>query len=279
MRIVNTFISDQDDIPAYTRISLSKARQLNPDIPIDFISRNKEPYFDELNINWVPQQSLENGDSVKQFNASCKFSRHGTPKTTYPSPNLFWHRTAERIFYLEEYLKVNKLENIFHFENDVLIYYPVSFADTSDKILITQMSQTHTTFAFCYIPSYLMLSNLCDFFNELLVFGEEKLMMFGYDHISEMSLLNMALRGDMVKSFPTIINETGTFVYDPGSYGQYFGGTNNGHASGFIDQTHYIGKAILSREIHPIIENNYPQTESNRIFNLHIHSKTLERFI
>jgi hypothetical protein len=141
------------------------------------------------------------------------------------------------------------------------------------------MSNTHTTFAFCHIPKWSLLSELCGFFNKALSFGENKLMTLGYDHISEMSLLNIALKNKMVTSFPTLKNETGAFVYDPGSYGQYFGGTNNGHDKGFIDPTHHIGRSIMSKEILPIFENGKPQTQHNMIFNLHIHSKNLERFI
>lgn len=282
MRIVNTFISDDDTpVPHYTKISLQKARELNPDIEIDFICNKKEYFFDDLNINWIPQVSLENGSILKTFNSICDFRRHGIPNTTYPSPRLFWHRTAERVFYLQEYLQQTQLQNVFHFENDVLIYYPLSYANdiNTNKISITDMSPTHTTFAFCHVPRYELMTVLCLFFIKLLMFGERKLMQFGYDHISEMSLLNMALKNELVQSFPILKNDTGTFVYDPGSYGQYFGGTNNGHSNGFTDNTHHIGRAIRSGEIRPIIENGFPQTESNKIFNLHIHSKNLERFI
>lgn len=280
MRIVNTFISDDDiDVPHYTKISLQKARELNPDIEIDFICRHKQYFFDDLKINWIPQNDLGGGYLLKEFNEVCDFKRHGIPNTTYPSPKLFWHRTAERVFYLQEYLSQNKINDVIHFENDVLIYYGLDNVDKSDKISITEMSPTHTTFAFCHIPDYGSLNKLCSFFNKLLIFGEIKLQRFGYDHISEMSLLNLALRNNLVKSFPTIENQTGTFVYDPGSYGQYFGGTNNGHSSGFIDGTHYIGLNIKSGKLRPTIENGLPRTESNLIFNLHVHSKNLERFI
>ena len=278
MRIVNTFISDANtNIPEYSILSLKRARELNPDLEIDFISNKKESFFDKLRINWIPQDSI-NGDLLKQFNSICDFKRHGTPHTTYPSPSLFWHRTTERIFYLQEYLSQNKFDDIFHFENDVLIYYPLTMADVSDTIRVTDMSQTHTTFAFCHIPKHYLLTALCLYFNKMLSLGEHKLMEFGYGHISEMSLLNMALRSNLVTSFPITINNEGGFIYDPGSYGQYFGGTNNGHGSGFTDPTHYIGSMIRSNKIKPVMENNKPKTESNLIFNLHIHSKNLEKF-
>lgn len=280
MRIVNTFISDTNEVPEYTRLSLQKAREKNPTIDIDFICLNPPPYFDELQINWIPQRELENSQILIDFNKVCDFKRHGTPKTTYPSPDLFWHRTAERIFYLQEYLSKNNLDEVFHFENDVLIYHDLNLVNTSDdKITVTDMSPTHTTFAFCYISKYKILSRLCEFFNDALSFGEQKLMTLGYDHISEMSLLNIALRNKMVESFPTLINNSGEFIYDPGSYGQYFGGTNNGHDKGFTDPTHYIGRAISLGQIKPVLRCGLPETEKNKIFNLHIHSKNLQDFI
>lgn len=279
MRIVNTFISDSNNIPRYTEVSLKQARKINPDIQIDFICHSKQDYFDQLDINWINQKELHDDITLKTFNEVCDFKRHGTPNTTYPSPELFWHRTAERIFYLQAYMSNHQINDVFHFENDVIIYYPLEHADTSDKITVTNMSDTHTTFAISHIPSHSLLLNLCNFFNHALSYGERRLMLLGYDHISEMSLLNIAYRNNIVDTFPTTFNETGTFIYDPGSYGQYFGGTNNGHSSGFIDPTHHIGKLIMCHKLHPTIENERPRTEHNMIFNLHIHSKNLERFI
>ena len=277
MRLVNTFISDSSVVPDYTRLSLKQARLFNSDLHIDFICHSKQDYFDELKINWIPQDTLSNGDTLRAFNQVCSFRRHGTPNTTYPSPNLFWHRTAERIFYLAEYVTKYGYDHIFHFENDVLIYDNLDKVDINNNIMVTPMSNTHTTFAFCYFANADVLKSLCDYFNHLLSLGESYLLSFGYDHISEMSLLNMALRNKLVQCFP-IFQNYGGFIYDPGSYGQYLGGTNNGHGAGFIDPSHYIGHKILLHEIHPVF-NTKPYTEHNPIFNLHIHSKNLEQFI
>ena len=78
-------------------------------------------------------------------------------------------------------------------------------------------------------------------------------------------------------------NEDHHYIFDPGSYGQYLGGTNNGHGSGFIDQKHMIGSAMLAEEINAEF-NDRPYVirmdgERFQIFNLHVHSKNLERFV
>ena len=109
MRIVNTFISEDDTIPEYTEESLYMARKNNPYVKIDFICKSKQQYFNKYDINWVPQSDLANGDILNKFNKVCKFNRHGKPKTTYPCNHDFWHRTAERIFYLQEHISRNKI--------------------------------------------------------------------------------------------------------------------------------------------------------------------------
>ena len=57
--IVNTFISDGGPIPEYTNISLRQARHTNPDADIRFISADNQDIFDELDIKWVPQGSID----------------------------------------------------------------------------------------------------------------------------------------------------------------------------------------------------------------------------
>ena len=80
--IINTFISDTEIVPTYTEISLRQARKLNPSLPIHFICKNKPLYFDDLNITWINQDSI-NGDLITFFNNLSWFNRHGTPQTTH----------------------------------------------------------------------------------------------------------------------------------------------------------------------------------------------------
>lgn len=285
MRIIYTYISDDQNIPEYTKYSLKKAREVNPNSQIDFICKYHQEIFNDYDINWVPQEPLSSGELLKDFNKICNFNRHGQPNTTYPSSHDFWHRTAERIFYLQEYASRNKLSQFFHLENDVVMFYPVAhtITDSANKnqISVIRMSQTHTTFAFCHIPNYIELQKLCNFFIELLFHvGEDKMRIYGgYDHISEMSLLNMALRNKIVGSFPILPDSSHRYIYDPGSYGQYLGGTNNGHAPGFIDPTHYIGSYMIQTSKHPKMVEGLPMIDDQEIFNLHIHSKNLKDFV
>jgi len=284
MRIVNTFISDGGELPAYTRLSLEKARKTNPNVMIDFICKDNQPFFRDFDINWIPQDSLQDGEVLRQFNEVCWFKDHGTPNTTHPSPELFWHRTCERIYYLSEYINRNRLYDVFHFENDVLIYGDISTVQTNMQMSLTPMSDHQATFAFVHIPVPAMLRDLCFFFNVLLERGNDRLIeAYGFDHVSEMSLLYIAHDHEVFSTFPTQPKyiEKDDWLFDPGSYGQYLGGTNNGHSNGFTDPKHFIGRAISSGEIDCGFDGvPYVTTGGFRypLFNLHIHSKNLEAF-
>lgn len=283
MRIVNTFISETNEIPKYTEYSLRQARRFNPSVQIDFISSAPAEYFKELDINWINQSEIHS-ERLDKFREVSWFTRHGTPNTTHPSPEGFWQKTAERIFYLDAYVSDKGIGSVFHFENDVLLYGDLNEVIHMDNLTVTPMSSTHTTFAFVFIPKPEKIEKLCRFFNNALSFGESKLLSLGYDHISEMSLLNLALRNNMVSVFPVVPSENDEFVFDPGSYGQHLGGTNNGHSEGFIDPSHVIGSYIKTGKIEtkfedcPYVKYKYSQ-EWSKIFNLHVHSKNLERFV
>ena len=281
MRIVNTFISDGGELPAYTQLSLKKARETNPSVAIDFICKDNQPFFGDLDINWIPQDSLKDSDTLRDFNEVCWFKNHGTPNTTHPSPELFWHRTCERIYYLSEHINKNRLYDVFHFENDVLIYGDISTVQTSISMSLTPLSNHQTTFAFVHIPVPAMLKDLCRFFNVLLGYGNDHLIQqYGFDHVSEMSLLYIANDHDIFSQFPTLphhAQEAG-WLFDPGSYGQYLGGTNNGHPPGFVDPKHFIGKEIINGNL-DITFDGSPSVNGIKIFNLHVHNKNLGRFI
>lgn len=280
--IINTFISDSDHVPDYTALSLNKARELNPNLPIHFICKKEQPYFKKLNITWVDQTFFENNPLVTKFNEISWFQRHGTPQTTYPSPEGFWHRTCERIFYLAAYAEYSKQTGFLHTENDVVMYY--SLDDMEDLIpkdfAATVMSDTQATFAVTYVPHYLHLVNLCEMMLEIMKLGEEKIKTYvKSDHVSEMTLLRIAMENCLIDSLSIVPEEDYPLCFDPGSYGQFLGGTNNGHDAGFKDPNHYPWLC----KCEAYMKDNRPFVKRNNIerplFNLHVHSKQLEKFV
>jgi len=288
VRIVNTFISDGGPLPSYTEVSLRQARKTNPDVEIDFICKDDQELFSEVGVNWIPQESIQSSE-LDMFNEVCWFKRHGTPNTTFKSPNLFWHRTCERIYYLEAYISQQNMQNVFHFENDVLLYGHLSTVPVIDDVaMVLPMSRNKATFAFCHISEPNNLHSVCKYFTWLMSsYGETRLSQHLGDHVSEMSLLYMALREHIVAALPTLptygaqdgilTEQTNEMVFDPGSYGQFLGGTNNGHGAGFTDSQHFIGELIESGDLQVTFDGT-PSVNGVQIFNLHIHGKNLEEF-
>jgi len=282
--IVNTFISDSEIVPNYTVLSLKRARELNPDLPINFICKKKQPFFDKLSINWVDQADYTKHQLVQDFNKLSWFQRHGTPQTTYPSPDGFWHKTCERIFYLAAYADINNLKTFLHTENDVIMFYSfaVLMKDVGpNEFLATIMSDKQATFAVMYCPTHEHLTNLCKHMLDIMRLGESEIRQYyELDHVSEMSLLRIAMSFGTIDTFKTIPGlGPGVFCFDPGSYGQFLGGTNNGHTEGFKDFNHYAWRNKC--EAYMIDGLPYVKRDGirNPLFNLHIHSKKLEGFI
>jgi hypothetical protein len=280
--IINTFISDSNQVPAYTALSLKRARELNPEMPIQFICKTKQSYFDRLNINWVDQSLFKDHPLVKKFNELSWFQRHGTPQTTYPSPDGFWHKTCERIFYLAAYASTHHFKTFVHTENDVLMFYSLAkmMQEISGNFAATIMSETQATFAVMYCPTYEHLTSLCEFMLQIMEQGEEQIKrQYGADHVSEMTLLRIAMSHAIIDTFSIIPEDNCYMCFDPGSYGQFLGGTNNGHEEGFKDKKHYPWMF----ECEAYMKDGKPFVKRNGIekplFNLHVHSKRLELFI
>lgn len=280
--IINTFISDGQKIPEYTLLSLQRLRELNPDERILFICSTTEPYssfFKKNNIEALNQHYIDS-ELLSEFNEISDLKRHGTPDTTYPSPDFFFHRAMERIYYLEAVISANDYKNVWHFENDVLTYYPLP--DEGSEFKITMMGPGISTFAVTYIPFSNLLKYICHEFNKLLNEGEVILLnKYKIDMINEMTLLAIL----KPKSFEIIPPVTKNYLYDPGSYGQYLGGTNNGHGAGYAGDHHLIGRFINKGYIKPVFENRKPWVldlnvnQRYPLFNLHIHSKKLGQFL
>ncbi len=293
MEFVGIYIGDDDDIPEYTEVCLKQARYFNSDINIHYICRSKQSYFDDVGVKWIDLQSISS-DLIDKFNDVCWFKREGVPQTSYPSKPMFWHRTAERIYYIQAYMEMSGLTNVFHFENDNLIYGDLADVYVEDKIKVLPMSPTHTTFGFCFFPDHKQFGKLCSSMIDTLQMGERNLLSMGYDHISEMSLLNYAWRHGLVDLLPIIpehcdipfYKKFKNFIFDSASYGQFVGGNNNGDGSGFMNchSGYYSALALQNRDVKiETARNRKPYIidkvgKSYELFNLHLHRKELAKF-
>jgi hypothetical protein len=72
-------------------------------------------------------------------------------------------------------------------------------------------------------------------------------------------------------------------LFDPASYGQFLGGTNNGHPQGYTEPAHFIGREIISKQIDVVFDKKpFVVYEGKQIplYNLHLHNKQIiEKFL
>ena len=204
--------------------------------------------------------------------------------------NDFWYLTSLRFIYIYELMKLKNLKNVFHLENDVVLYYNCNtIIDKLDNNMYIPFDSFNRNIAsFIYIPNHELFKKIID----------------EYD-FSINDMLNFPIiqkKTGLINNFPIIIEDTNetdeykfvsknfntfNFIFDAAAIGQYLGGVDpkndNGPTIGFVNPECIIKYnkykfewKIIDNIKKPfiIINNNiYP------IFNLHIHSKTLDKFI
>ena len=219
-------------------------------------------------------------------------------------PNPLWRTSFERFFYIKNLAMILKLQNIIHFDNDVLLYKNVS-----DIINILDINIPHIGLpphkvnelvcGFMYIKNINSLQMLC---SNLIKLANKGVAVLEHEFSTmphEMRLLGyiQANCGNLITLLPVLpvdpwnsMLDKLQCVFDPSSYGQYIGGT---HSANGADKLIY-NPLNCYRIIDPLIRDNiitpYFDSVSKQpfvtymgqnipIFNLHIHSKHLKNYV
>lgn len=219
-------------------------------------------------------------------------SFHYSSKTLFDKSfrNGFWYLTSQRFFYIYEYMKKYDVENVIHIENDVLLYY--NFETTVlDRIDRNYMYTPFDTYE-RNIASILYIPNSTLFQKILELYDVNKNDMHNFSHIKKQTQL--------IKNFPIFpTNQKGPeeqfvsenyeqlqYVFDAAAMGQFLGGVDPrnipNNTVGFVNETCVIKyneyeftweKDGINRPFLIVNDVKYP------IFNLHIHSKNLSKFV
>jgi len=205
--------------------------------------------------------------------------------------NGFWFLTSLRFFYIYEFMKQFNISDVFHLENDVPIYYNcneiIPFID-KNYLYLPFDSFKRNIASIIYIPNK-------DIF---------KIILDQYDfNINDMeNFVNIKKKTNLIKNFPIFIKIDGLneeqkfvcenceiipFIFDAAAIGQYLGGVDprndSGNTIGFINETcviKYNNYKIWFEEKNGF-KKPFIQIEDKiiPIFNLHIHSKKIDKFI
>ena len=204
----------------------------------------------------------------------------------------FWMLTSMRFFYIYSFMKKYNIENVIHLENDVLVYYNCSVLN--DKLNKKYLYLPFDTFnrniaSIMYIPNHNTFKEILD------KYDNNKNDMENFSRIMKQT--------DLIANFPIFINnssstnlenifvtqnyDTFQYIFDGAAIGQYLGGIDprnkEGNTVGFINETcviKYNNYSFIWKEDN-IIKKPYIIIDDNTIpiFNLHIHSKNLSKFI
>ena len=179
------------------------------------------------------------------------------------------------------------LDFCYHFDSDVLMFQSSKtfehLINDFDGLYMTYHTEDEMVFGFSRFGNINKIDQICDILHEV-IFDKQKQQEYSVGMANEMQLLGgiYKRRPDLIMRLNILPSEDNV-VFDPSSYGQYFGGTHQGHPPGWYGEHHIIGKLIGEGNIKPIMSNKKPYVEYNEkiypIVNLHIHSKNTKLFI
>lgn len=275
----------------YFRDCIAQVKKYNPNINLFFIGEDKE-YVEDTDFYNI--KYLSKGENIKYFNNLDFYSKHADP---------LWKTSMARFFYIEEFVKKFNLKNIFHFDNDVLIYGSFNKVLTKINIdeqnIFTKTNEFNLTCGLFYTRDYLSIFKLNNLILNKISLGisflthkysqarslpEEPFM------VNEMTILKIiqeenekAIYEFPSQPFDNLFNRYG-ICFDPSSWGQYIGGTPN-VGPGWAGNHHNIGKSILGKRYNCYLKDKKPlildinNDKTYPLFNLHIHSKNLNKYV
>jgi hypothetical protein len=227
--------------------------------------------------------------SYEDINDSYNFNSKTTLDNKFR--NGFWKLTSQRFFTIYDFMNKNNLTDVIHIENDVLIYYNcdelIEYLDTK-YMYIPFDSYKRNIASIIYIPNSEVYKKILDNYdlkkNDMENFSNIK---FKTGLIQNFPIFKKEFSKNDEQIFVSTNSEKFPFIFDAAAIGQYLGGVDPrnipGNTEGFINETcvikynnyNFIKKNIngINKPFIKIEEKEIP------IFNLHIHSKNLLKFL
>ena len=260
-------------IPDYARISFDQCEKFLNTKPIII----DDEYINEYMI-----------EEIMYLYNICK------EKFPIQKSDAFWFVTMFRLFVVYDYCKRFKIQNFIHLEYDNLIYSDLKCLQTlNPSIYFTRVGPYYSSAGFIYCNSITNFEKFVIGLKQILFKGDEFIEKCTKTKIiSEMKMIDIIYNytKNIIDYLPILPEGIGNdnfdklnVLFDGASYGQYIGGTNNGHDSGWAGSHHYVGNMILNKKIEIKFENHKPYVIFNKekidILNLHIHSKKLNNYV
>jgi hypothetical protein len=227
--------------------------------------------------------------SIETLNDSYNFFKKTSLDKNFR--NGFWTLTSLRFFYIYSLMEKYTLTNCIHIENDVLLYYNITTLQNNfndNYMYIPFDTYKRNIASIMYIPNCDIFKNVLDKYD----FTKNDMENFAYIKFNTGLIQNMPI---FPVNFVTSKEElfvsenfnTFNFIFDAAAIGQFLGGVDPknmpGDTTGFVNETCVIkyNKYKFIWEIENNIKKPYLVINNLKfpIFNLHIHSKNLLKFM
>jgi len=301
------FVHIGPTLPSYLPIALKQARLFNPDAALYLIANeealaNPSQELKEALPFYVSCESLSKSKYHRQFIKKSKLAKH-------PQKG-FWRITTERFFYLAELMKEHNLTEVFHLENDVMLYteleelLPIFKTHYSNRIGATFDSDERCIPGFLYLSTYAPIKQLVHFvaqqadkgWNDMKFISRFKDQYQGIwiDHLPVL-MPQYAIDHELISPIGSRGEHPGYFslhfdqfssIFDAAALGQFLGGIDPFHGPstpGFINErcifnpSHFTFEWRIDEQGRKVPFAIY-RGQVSKINNLHIHSKDLKKF-
>lgn len=303
-------------LPAYLVTCLKQIRVWNPTSKIYVAYTSENPVNSSTIASIRNQTELSSVEFVPISSLSRTMSHHVFDnKYTNTSMNFFWKYAMERFFITEEVMRKYDLKDVFHLEVDNMVYFDFEsklnvfrLSSNSRAILSPSDNETRYIAGVVYIPSVEPLTVMNMFFAEHSHNQAEMevMMQFSRRYPDLLKTLPVVMpdypyplnpkEGIPVQNGARLYEGADLFdgLFDAAALGQFMGGIdkihNPGNTDGFINphcayridvmETRWItheNKKMLQIRLKPSLDQ--PQQKWWNVYNLHIHSKDLHRFV
>jgi hypothetical protein len=296
-------------LPEHLADSIAQARAFNADASIFLVAGRDAlaalPALRDFCVSTVPLEDLGVSNQWQQFNRTSRLDRRFRRG--------FLTFTTERFFVLERVMRALDLRNVFHIENDVMIYFNVEEMAARFAALYPSIAATFDNDERC-IPG-LLYAHGADSLQPLLEHINAEVAGRGFREINDMTLLGgyRQRRGsDFIGTLPIVppdyaapLRSSSGHVakraaeysnnlealrglFDAAALGQYLGGIDPRNAPGvstvgFINESCVFDPSLCRIAFERDAQGRrYPTLSAEGpswpVYNLHIHSKMLAPF-
>jgi len=300
------FVHLGQTVPPYLTTAVAQARLFNPDIPIYVLVNQivllRRELSNEVKENaiCVAVESLDREPVHDLFKRNYRLARQG-----------FWLFATERFYYLYELMKKYQLTDVFHMENDIMLYVdlkellPTFQKHYAKMIAATFDNEDRCIGGFMYFPSLEPFEQFLQFATNPAYGSKSDMYLLGLfknthrgRYIDHLPITLPAYADDYplitpnglsAKENPPYFHHFDEFqsIFDAAAIGQYLGGIDPIHTGsptvGFVNEAcvfnpSYFQYQWVRDEQDRLVPFIVYKNEKYRINNLHIHCKNLKQF-